>query len=204
MTEAEALRARVERVATALGGDVPGAALDRVVAWCAMVKETNARIDLTAARSDDELVDLLVADAVVLAGRVAKGVTVVDVGSGAGAPGLPLALLRQDLEVTLVEPLDKRVSFLRSAIGRAAAGARLPRVVRGRGESLVGKGTFGVAISRATLPPDEWLALGSRLAADVWVLLATTPLTTGEPVEAVDYVWPLTGVARRAVRVSVL
>src|SRR5437870_4377425 len=80
--------------------------LDLLVTW-------NARIDLTAARSEAELVDLMVADAVVLAARVPSQARVVDVGSGAGGPGLALAVLRSDLAVTLVEPLAKRVSFLR-------------------------------------------------------------------------------------------
>src|SRR5687768_10920692 len=70
--------------------------LDLVVTW-------NARTDLTAARSADELVDLFVADAAVLAASApaSDGETWLDVGSGAGAPGLPLALLRPELQVTL-------------------------------------------------------------------------------------------------------
>lgn len=203
---------RVARAAATLGSKAEPRLLDRVTTWCTRVKETNARIDLTAARDDDELVDLLVADAIVLAARLPAGARVVDVGSGAGAPGLPIALLREDLEVTLVEPLDKRVSFLRSVIGGLgpAPGARVPRVVRGRGEVLAPQGggpaPFDVATSRATLPPAEWLALGERLAAaDVWVLVARATAEVdaieARAAESVDYVWPLTGVRRRALRV---
>lgn len=205
------LKDRVARVAEALASTASERALAQVTGWCDRVKETNARIDLTAARDDDELVDLLVADALVLASRLPASARVVDVGSGAGAPGLPVALLRDDLDVTLVEPLDKRVSFLRSVIGGLGAreGARGPRVVRGRGEALVPKGAgatpFDVATSRATLPPAEWLALGERLASDVWVLVArATPevdAIEARASEAVDYVWPLTGVRRRALLV---
>lgn len=197
---------RVSRAAAALQAELGGAelgpgALERLTTWCAFVKETNTRIDLTAARSDDELVDLLVADALVLSWRLAANAAVVDVGSGAGAPGLPLALLRDDLGLTLVEPLDKRVSFLRASIGRVAADRpRLPEVVRGRGEVLVGRRRFDVAISRATLPPAEWLALGRSLAAEVWVLVARATLDDEAPIEVVDYTWPLTGAARRALR----
>ena len=120
-----------------------------------------------------------------------------------------IALLRPDLDMTLVEPLDKRVAFLRSAIGRAGL-LRVPRVHRGRGETLSPPAgaarPFDVAISRATLPPSEWLALGAALAPDVWVLVAragaNTAAVEAEAVEAVDYVWPLTGAVRRALRAT--
>lgn len=228
-----AARARaLARVIDESGAPVGDAARGALVAWLEGLVEWNARIDLTAARSDDELVDLMVADALVLSLHVARGARAVDVGSGAGAPGLPLAIARPDLEVTLVEPLEKRVAFLRRTIGGlaatwtrsspvvAAAGgdgaphegespsvpAQLPVVVRGRADALLRQArTFGVAVSRATLPPPEWLALGARLApeGEVWVLLAQ-----GEPpslqgwrlADDLRYRWPLTGVERRAAR----
>jgi len=75
-------------------------------------------------------------------------------------------------------------------------------VERRRSDSLAA-GSFDVAISRATLPPDEWLAEGARLAtARVWVLLArgACPSLTGWSVaREVTFRWPLTGRERRAV-----
>lgn len=175
-------------------------------AWISLVAAWNARVDLTAARSDDELVDLMIADALVIAPRLPAGARVVDVGSGAGAPGLPIAAARPDARVTLVEPLQKRVAFLRTAIGSTPAKEARPVVVRGRGEDLVGRGeVFDVAVSRATLAPDRWLALGADLAphGDVWVLLARDEPPALEGWGVVDdlrYRWPLTGAERRAVR----
>lgn len=215
MGVSDALGERVSRAASALtaalgAAELDAPALERLTTWCAFVKETNARIDLTAARDDDELVDLMIADALVLSAKLGADRAVVDVGSGAGAPGLPLAVVRADLGLTLVEPLDKRVSFLRASIGRVASGAapprrdgrlvRLPEVVRGRGETLAGRRRFDVAISRATLPPVEWLALGRRLADEVWVLVARGAIDDEAALDVVDYTWPLTGAARRALR----
>jgi 16S rRNA (guanine527-N7)-methyltransferase len=146
----------------------------------------------------------MLADALFLAGRIDRGASVVDVGSGAGAPGLPLAFARPDLVVTLVEPKQLRVATIRSAIGRA--GRPGPRVVRARGDELVRRAErFDVAISRATLPPPEWLELGARLApdGDVWVLLAQAemPSLAGwSAAEDLPYRWPLTARERRAVR----
>lgn len=195
----------IERGARALGAELDGATIARLAAWIDLVADWGRRIDLTAARSDDELVDLMIADALVLARHVASAARVVDVGTGAGAPGLGLAIVRSDLEVTLVEPKDKRVAAMRAAIGKAfAPGCRPPRVVRGRGEELAGRELFDVAVSRATLPPPEWLALGARLAPEgrVWVLLAQgePPERPGwRPILDERYRWPLTHVARRAV-----
>jgi hypothetical protein len=64
------------------------------------------------------------------------------------------------------------------------------------------KGRFDVAVSRATLAPAEWLALGSTLADKVWVLLAREEPPPGSIEEDVKYTWPRTGAQRRAVRYS--
>jgi len=173
-----------------------------------LVRDWNQRVDLTAARDDRELCDLMLADAMFLARYLPRDSSVVDVGAGAGAPGLPLFMLRPDLTVTLVEPLGKRVTLMRSAIGRDAPqmppGASLPRVVRARGEKLVHQQSFSVAISRATLPPADWLRLATQLApeGEAWVLLAQleAPSLDGWKITRDEsYRWPLTDVERRAV-----
>jgi 16S rRNA (guanine527-N7)-methyltransferase len=177
-----------------------------------LLLQWNARIDLTAARSDDELVDLMLADAAVLAKYISQSARVVDVGSGAGAPGLALAILRPDLKLTLVEPQRKRTSFLRTVIG--TLGRRDIELACDRGENLArevrehqakgGRGsTWDVAISRATLKPDAWAALGLVLAPTAWALLARDepPVVLGARIDIdVAYGWPLTGTRRRAVR----
>jgi len=152
-----------------------------------------------------ELVDLLFADAaaIVASGLVIAGERWVDVGSGIGAPGLSLALLRPGLELTLVEPRAKRVAFLRTTL---AVLEPLPvRVERARSDALPAQ-SFDVAVSRATLPPREWLAEGARLARrGVWVLLAEAapPEQADWQVEQdLKFEWPLSGKKRRAVLYS--
>jgi 16S rRNA (guanine527-N7)-methyltransferase len=198
-----ALSPLIERATRALEIELDGAARSAIEVWLARLLEWNARIDLTAARSLPELVDLMLADALVLARHLSPQARIVDVGTGAGAPGLALALLRPDLRMTLVEPLGKRASFLRTAIGEARrADIGLERV---RGEALAGRRAWDAAISRATLAPDTWLGLGATLAApggSVWVLLAKDAAPTHPRARAeadVAYVWPLTGAERRAV-----
>ena len=87
----------------------------------------------------------------VLAALIPADTRVVDVGTGAGLPGIPLALARPDLRVVLVEPLARRVSFLLEAV----EALELPRcdVVRGRAEDLVATvGGADVVVSRAVAP----------------------------------------------------
>lgn len=193
----------MDLLALAAQAGVPEAARAAITTWLDLVRTWNARIDLTAAKGERELVDLMVADALVLAGKIANGVRVVDVGSGAGAPGFALALLRPDLKVTLVEPLTKRVSFLRTAIG--TIGRTDVELVRGKSDDITKERgrAFDVAISRATLPPAQWLPAGLALAPVVWTLLArdeppVSPFATMD--EDIAYAWPLGGAARRAVR----
>lgn len=204
----KAIEGRVARIIEATGRAVSGEAAARIGRWIGAVQAWNAKIDLTAARGDDELVDLMLADALELAKRLRSAARVVDVGTGAGAPGLGIALARPDLTVTLVEPMQKRAALLRTVMGellQAGAPATL-RVLRERGEDVVRRGeVFDVAVSRATLPPPEWLKLGSALApeGEVWVLLAREEPPSLEGWSAVEdfrYRWPLTGAERRAVR----
>jgi 16S rRNA (guanine527-N7)-methyltransferase len=194
----------VGRAVNVLGGTLEDPARAGVETWLALLEEWNRRIDLTAARTAEELVDLMVADALVLAGRVERGARIVDVGTGAGAPGLALALLRPDLRVTLVEPNGKRASFLRTVVG--SVGRADVVLSRERGESLAGRRAWDVAVSRATLPPPAWLDLATKLAAPggtIWLLLskeAPPEHPRARLAETIAYQWPLTGASRVAAR----
>lgn len=176
-----------------------GGARERLEVWLDQLAAWNQKMDLTAARDAAELVDLMVADASVLAGRIPEGARVVDVGTGAGAPGLALAILRPDLPVTLAEPLTKRVSFMRTVIGGLGLTNVDLRAVKGEALRPREGAGWDVAVSRATLAPAEWLSLGLTLAPRAWVLLAREPAPEGLVVETVEYTWPLGGAARRAV-----
>jgi 16S rRNA (guanine527-N7)-methyltransferase len=76
--------------------------------------------------------------------------TVCDIGSGAGLPGLVLAIRRPDLEVSLLEPLLRRTTFLDETVG--ALGLSNVEVLRGRAEDLHGSRAWDVVTSRAVAP----------------------------------------------------
>lgn len=99
------------------------------------------------------------------------GAEVIDVGSGAGLPGIVLAVARPDVSVILVEPLARRTSFLDEAVARLGLDSQV-RVVRGRAEEQVGRLSAEVVTARAVAPLDRlagWClpltAIGGRMLA---------------------------------------
>ena len=85
----------------------------------------------------------------------ADAASVADLGSGAGLPGVVLAIARPDLTLTLIEPLERRTLFLREVVDEL--GLDRVEVVRGRAEELHGQRTFDVVTSRALAPLDRLL-----------------------------------------------
>lgn len=106
----------------------------------------------------------------VLAQGCAPGASLADVGTGAGLPGVVLAISRPDLEVTLVEPLLRRTAFLSEVI--AELGLDNAEVVRARAEELRGKRTFDIVASRAVAPLARLLDWCLPLVAPEGVVLA--------------------------------
>jgi len=95
------------------------------------------------------------------------GAHVVDVGSGAGLPGVPIALARADVHVTLTEPMARRVQFLAEVVADLA----LPlQVVRARAEELTTR--YDVVVARAVAPLARLVALAVPLLAAGGQLLA--------------------------------
>ena len=98
----------------ALGVRADEAAVGRLVRYAALLEEKNRVMNLTAIEGAEEVARLHFLDcAALLTLPEFTGGTLLDVGSGAGFPGLVLKILRPELAVTLLDSLDKRVSFLR-------------------------------------------------------------------------------------------
>jgi 16S rRNA (guanine527-N7)-methyltransferase len=197
--------AKITAHARAFDVELEALAVEQISGWLELLKTWNRKLDLTAAKREPDLLDVMLSDAFVLSKHLPKDASVVDIGSGAGAPGLPLAIVRRDLKVTLVEPAIKRISFLRtvlSAIGRTDI-----KLQRAHGEDLE-PASVDAAISRATLSPTEWLSLGASLVksgGEIWVLLATEELPIAAETShlaTIEYAWPNSAHQRRAARYS--
>ena len=145
-----------------------------LAAYVELVERWNVKIDLTAALEQEKLVEVLLADAFMLSMKqvLPAGARILDVGSGAGAPAIPVAIMRPDLSMTLVEPMRKRVAFLRTAIGVLGLRDRV-RVIEARlnlDRPNVPGAPFHVAMARATFAPEVWWRVARSLADQVLVL----------------------------------
>ena len=105
---------------------------------------------------------------------------VIDVGSGAGLPGLALAIARPDLAVTLVEPLERRTVWLTEVIADLGLDVR---VVRARGEELAGALAAEYVTARAVAPLERLADWGLPLVSPGGQLLAIKGRTAGDEVE---------------------
>jgi 16S rRNA (guanine527-N7)-methyltransferase len=116
-----------------------------------------------------------------LAPEVPAEATVADLGSGAGLPGLVLALARPDLRVTLIEPMARRVAFLIEAV--ELLGLDQVTVVRGRAEEWAGD-EFDVVTARALAPLPKLLSWALPWVASQGALLAMKGSSAAEEIEA--------------------
>ena len=105
---------------------------------------------LLGPREVPRLWDRHVLNCAVVGELIDREADVIDVGSGAGLPGIPLALARPDLWVTMVEPMQRRVTFLEEVV--KTLGIPNVEVVRSRAEEISPRGKADVALSRAVAP----------------------------------------------------
>jgi len=122
-----------------------------------------------------------VLESVLASQLIAHGEKLIDIGSGAGFPGLALAIARPDLSVTLVEPRQKRAAFLRH-VARVLP-VRNVKVREARIEEVGGQ-TFGVATTRAVGNFGDWLGDASFLDRNGLLLVWTNE--AARPVEALS------------------
>lgn len=132
---------------------------------------------LIGPREGDRLWDRHVLNSVALAELLPESATVVDVGSGAGLPGIPLALLRPDLRVDLLEPLLRRATFLSETVAELGIGDRV-EVVRARAEDHHQR--YDAVVSRALAPLPRLLSWCEPLRAEGGILLALKGQTAAD------------------------
>lgn len=119
--------------ATTQAREVFGDTFDTADQYAQILATKGIEWGLIGPREGDRIWDRHVINSVALSDLIPEGSTVIDVGSGAGLPGIPLAILRPDLEFTLLEPLLRRYNFLQETVDDLGLGDRVV-VRRGRAE----------------------------------------------------------------------
>ncbi len=124
---------------------------------------------LLGPREADRMWDRHILNCAALSSLIAADSSVADVGSGAGLPGIPLALLRRDSRVTLIEPLLRRFTFLGQTVEQLGIADRV-QVVRSRAEDH--HQTYDFVVARALAPLDRLIGWCNHLRATGGVILA--------------------------------
>jgi 16S rRNA (guanine527-N7)-methyltransferase len=132
--------------------------LDTLLLW-------NRKLALISQRDPTQIISRHIADALFVASRCTDGESVVDLGSGAGFPGIPIAVARSESRLCLIESRGKKASFLEEAC--RSAGIRNAAVWHGRIEVLAAhpqhRERYAVATARALTSPVAFLALARPL-----------------------------------------
>ena len=161
-----------------------------------LLEKWNRVYNLTAIRDRVQMVTHHVLDSLAVVPHV-RGPRVLDVGSGGGMPGIPIAIARPDLRVTLLDSNHKKTAFLNQAV----ASLRLPNVAVAaeRIESWTTAERFETIVSRAFADLAEFVAVGARLLADGGVFAAMKGV---HPYEEIDRL-PAGFAVREVVRLHV-
>jgi 16S rRNA (guanine527-N7)-methyltransferase len=189
----DALRPELESGLRALGLDV--AIATPLLAYLTLLARWNATYNLTAIRDPREMVAKHLLDSLAMhpyidaianaAGRLA------DLGTGPGLPGIPLAIAKPGLQVTLVESNGKKTRFLREAVRKLGLGN--VEVVESRIEAFDAPGRFDAITARALATLPAILESGGHLLRPGGVLLAMKGVVPAEEIAALPAGWSVVG-----------
>ncbi|MDD5308201.1 MAG: class I SAM-dependent methyltransferase [Deltaproteobacteria bacterium] len=200
-------RARILESLSALGILAPDEAVEALSRHANEIVRWSRRVDLTGSATVEAFAAGPLFDALTLVPLLEDEGTLLDVGSGGGLPGIPAAILRPGLKITLCEPRAKRAAFLRHAAALLGLGAR---VEEARDDALRDRG-FDGAMAQAVWPAAKWLLralLLVRPRGAIYVLSAEAldpaALPPGTAIEmSSSFVRPRDGQRRFAFRVRV-
>jgi 16S rRNA (guanine527-N7)-methyltransferase len=138
---------------------------DRLLVW-------NRKVNLTAITDPAEVAEKHLVDSLAILPEVAGARTLLDVGSGAGFPGVPLACVDRSLEVTCCDGVGKKVAFVKAVAAELNLRVRAVPVRAEGNPEAEGLPLADVVVSRAVADPERWLPLGRSYLAPGGRLLA--------------------------------
>lgn len=161
--------ARIAAGATALGQELPEAAVASLAALLHELERWNRRINLTAIRDPEAMVSRHVLDSLAVRPFLC-GPDVIDIGTGAGFPGLPLAIVERNLSFVLLDSNARKLAFVDYMIGEL--GLTNVRTIKARAEDYAPGKRFDTVIARALASLPRLVELSSHLVREDGVLLA--------------------------------
>ena len=127
---------------------------EQIQRYAELLSSTGIERGLIGPKEGDRIWERHIANCIPITTIIPNGVRVADIGSGAGLPGIVIALARPDLKVSLIEPLQRRVDFLNEVIAELALDVE---VIRGRAERV--KKQFEIVTARAVAPLEKLIQI---------------------------------------------
>ena len=162
--------ALLEEGLRAMGASLEAPARARLLAFLQLIGKWNKVHNLTAVREPAQMVVLHLLDSLSVLPHLAGAKTILDVGTGAGLPGIPLAIARPDLAVTLLDSSHKKATFLRQA--KAELALANVEVACERVENWRPAALFDIVVSRAFAELADFVVQAGHLVAPGGAMLA--------------------------------
>jgi len=156
----------LSRVADSFGIRLTQRHRERIVEFVAGLLAWNEKINLTSITNPEDVLVKHVLDSMIPGTMIGSNERVVDLGAGAGFPGIPLKILLEDLQLYLVEATRKKAAFLEWVVRRLGMAGVVVKWARAEDEGLVGSFSdrpVDVVITRAALKDSQVLAVGQRM-----------------------------------------
>lgn len=164
----------------ALGQTLPADAIAKFARLIAELDRWNQRMNLTAIRAPGEMVSGHILDSLALRPFV-EGENVIDIGTGAGFPGLPLAIAEPDRNFRLLDSNGRKIAFVKHMITDLGLGNVV--AIQSRAEDFVPDQPFTTVVARAVAALAKLLAVSAHLVAENGVLLAAKGKYPAEELE---------------------
>ena len=176
------LETLLARGLTAMGLELPATAQAQLIAYLRLLEKWNRHYNLTAVRDPEQMVGRHLLDSLSLLPFL-HGPRVLDIGTGAGLPGIPLALARPELRFTLLDSNVKKLTFVRQALHEL--GLREVEIAQTRAENFQPTEKFDTLTARAFSSLAELLAVATHLCAPGGRILAMKGVFPSAELEAV-------------------